>query len=93
MGHGNRNGECITFWTVSDMKIHNNSDKGLRLAIGQDRINCRKVLPEPVLVTRFIYRNRVLQEIPKGSAQSLSYWIGTSLDWTGTGSYRIIVYR
>uniref|UniRef100_M1DI01 Uncharacterized protein n=1 Tax=Solanum tuberosum TaxID=4113 RepID=M1DI01_SOLTU len=56
------------------------------------------VLPESVLVTRFPYRNRilpepVLPEISKGSVRSLSYRIGTGLDRTGTGSYRIILYR
>ncbi|KAG5606407.1 hypothetical protein H5410_027899 [Solanum commersonii] len=34
-----------------------------------------------------------LPEIFKCSVRSLSYWIGTGLDRTGTGSYRIIVYR
>ncbi|KAH0765166.1 hypothetical protein KY285_001037 [Solanum tuberosum] len=42
----------------------------------------RIYLPEPIL-----------PEIPKGSARSLSYRIGTDLDRTGTGSYQIIVYR
>ncbi|KAG5616256.1 hypothetical protein H5410_016080 [Solanum commersonii] len=56
------------------------------------------VLSEPVLVTGFLYRNRVLlepvlPEISKGSVRSLSYQIGTGLDRTGIGSYRIIVYR
>uniref|UniRef100_M1DTR9 Uncharacterized protein n=1 Tax=Solanum tuberosum TaxID=4113 RepID=M1DTR9_SOLTU len=56
------------------------------------------VLPEPVLVIGFSYRNRVLPEpvlpeISNGFVQSLSYRIGTGLDRTGTGSYRIIVYR
>ncbi|KAG5584722.1 hypothetical protein H5410_045156 [Solanum commersonii] len=56
------------------------------------------VLSEPVLVTGFRYRNWVLPEpvlpkISKGSVRSLSYWIGIGLDRTGTGSYRIIVYR
>ncbi|KAG5605220.1 hypothetical protein H5410_026712 [Solanum commersonii] len=50
-----------------------------------------------VLVTGFIYRNRVLPEpilpeINKGSTRSLSYRIGADLDRTGTGSYRIIGY-
>ncbi|KAG5602111.1 hypothetical protein H5410_033481 [Solanum commersonii] len=56
------------------------------------------VLSELVLVTGFIYRNRVLSkpvlpEISKGSARSHSYRIGTGLDRTRTGSYQIIVYR
>ncbi|KAG5632520.1 hypothetical protein H5410_004237 [Solanum commersonii] len=39
------------------------------------------------------YWNPVLPEISKCSVRSLSYRIGTDLDRTGTGSYRIIVYR
>ncbi|KAG5595323.1 hypothetical protein H5410_036555 [Solanum commersonii] len=55
-------------------------------------------IPESVLVTVFSYRNRVLPElvlpeISKCSVRSLSYRIGTGLDRTGTGSYKIIVYR
>ncbi|WMV19852.1 hypothetical protein MTR67_013237 [Solanum verrucosum] len=43
--------------------------------------------PEPVLP------EPVLPEFSKGSVQSLSYRIGTGLDRTGTGSYRIILYQ
>ncbi|KAG5588601.1 hypothetical protein H5410_049035 [Solanum commersonii] len=55
------------------------------------------VLPEPVLVTGFCYRNRVLPEsvlpeISNGSVRSLSYRIGTGLDrpnlLTGSFMYR-----
>ncbi|KAG5632474.1 hypothetical protein H5410_004191 [Solanum commersonii] len=71
------------------------------LANGQDRINrtgfigigtgtdprYRISLPEPGLT------EPVLPEISNGSVRSLSYRIGTGLDRTGTGSYRIIMYR
>ncbi|KAG5614110.1 hypothetical protein H5410_013934 [Solanum commersonii] len=48
-------------------------------------------------VTEFIYWNQilpksVLPKIPKGSTRSVSYRIGTGLDQTEIGSYRIIVY-
>uniref|UniRef100_M0ZPF7 Uncharacterized protein n=1 Tax=Solanum tuberosum TaxID=4113 RepID=M0ZPF7_SOLTU len=69
----------------------------LRLANGQDRIN-RTGFTGTGTEIGFRYRNRVLPEpvlpeISKGSVRSLSYRIGTGLDRTGTGSYRIIVYR
>ncbi|KAG5617814.1 hypothetical protein H5410_017638 [Solanum commersonii] len=32
-------------------------------------------------------------KIPKSSARSIRYRVGTDLDRIGTGSYRIIVYR
>ncbi|KAG5568627.1 hypothetical protein H5410_064357 [Solanum commersonii] len=64
-----------------------NSCARRRLANGQNQINR----------TGFIGtgpRYRIsLPEISKGSVQSLSYRIGIGLDRTGTGSYRIIVYR
>ncbi|KAG5586859.1 hypothetical protein H5410_047293 [Solanum commersonii] len=63
----------------------------IRLAIGEDRIN-RTGFTKTGTGTGPRYRI-YLPEITKGSARSLSYRIGTGLDRTGTGSYRIIVYR
>ncbi|KAG5583968.1 hypothetical protein H5410_044402 [Solanum commersonii] len=69
----------------------------IRLANGQDRIN-RTDFTRIGTGTGPRYRNQVLPkpvlpEISKGSVRSLSYQIGTGLDRTGTGSYRIIVYQ
>ncbi|KAG5614097.1 hypothetical protein H5410_013921 [Solanum commersonii] len=70
----------------------------LKTLVYQKTGSTTPVLPKPVLVTGFRYRNRVLPEpvlpeILKGSVWSLSYRIGTGLDRTGTGSYQLIVYR